>query len=143
MKRPDYTRVDQVLSDKTKEGLTLNSIDIMAAMGRVAGMQDDAYEAEFNEIKQLIRSQLKMTKAQTLLVEELIGKVTLLSDEVSNLRSEVSTLTINVSNLEKSVCKIRIETNSTKNQVEKLRSEVNQLRKEVDELKGKVYGDNS
>jgi predicted nuclease with TOPRIM domain len=108
MRKPDYSHVNNVLSDNIRSGLGANPCDVMQAMTRVAGIQDDAYFEAFEEIQ-------KQAKEQISNQELILAALNEVKQEIKDLRGEVQEL--------------RKEVATTKTEVDKLRTDVDILMK--------------
>ena len=96
----DINRYDNVpLSDKTRQGMSLN-IDDLAAIGRLLTLQDDAYDERFEELEAKFDS--------------LLSEIKELKEDINDLREEVKCLGKTVDHTKDEIAEIRLEVDRLK-----------------------------
>lgn len=108
------------LSDKTREGMSLN-IDDLGAIGRMLSLQDHVYEEQFDDISRLLKQHAKLMEGQQKVSNYILA-------ELKSLKADISELSKKVDGLENKVGEITRIVDNTKMDVSKLQLEVETLK---------------
>ncbi len=109
------------LSEKTKEGMSLNINDLVAICRGPISMQDEAYDERFEAIEKFMHDQILINREILSTLKELKGDILDLKVKVAGLDSKIVELSKNV--------------NAISGQVSKLKEKVDCLDRDVEKLK--------
>lgn len=108
------------ISDKTKEGMRL-TIDDLGAISRLLTLQDDAYDEQFQSIKDLLLWQKE--------------SIVTIVEAIKEIRTDIHDLKAKVNELDNKIGQVKAEVICTKDELATVKNDLDKLKSDVEKLK--------